>query len=48
MAAAVLGAGAAAGAAACGEDRGEVEIEGGTTGGGTTGGGKTAETETSP
>ena len=33
--AAALGAGAALGAAACGEDRGSVEIEGGTGTGGT-------------
>jgi hypothetical protein len=32
---AALGFGAAVAAAACGEDRGSVEVEGGTTGGGT-------------
>ena len=41
---AVLGAGAALGAAACGEDRGGVEVEGGTTGG--TGTEKRAPTNT--
>jgi hypothetical protein len=46
-----LGAGAALGVAACGEDRGTVEIEGGTTGTGTvaTGTVETVETvETAP
>jgi hypothetical protein len=49
---AVLGVGAAFGAAACGEDReGEVEVEGGTTGtaGGTTGtAGATSTSPTAP
>jgi hypothetical protein len=45
---AALGAAAAVGVAACGEDReGELRIEGGTTGTSTTGTG-TARTETSP
>jgi hypothetical protein len=42
---AALGAGASVAVSACGEDRGEVEVEGGaTTGGGTTGGGTTGTT----
>lgn len=49
--AALLGAGGAVGVAACGEDRGSVEIEGGTgtggTGTGATGTGGTG-TETAP
>ena len=50
MASAALGAGAAVGVSACGEEReGDVEIEGGTTGGATTGegtGGTTTGGET--
>ena len=45
-----LGAGTAIGVAACGEERGDVKIEGGTTGTGktTTGGSTTGETPTTP
>lgn len=47
-----LGAAAALGAGACGEDRGSVEVEGGTTGGSATGvtgaTGTTGTTGTSP
>ena len=43
---AALGAGASLAVSACGEDRGEVEVEGGTTGSGTTGGGTTEKTGT--
>lgn len=50
LVAGTLGAGAAAGIAACGEDReGSVEVEGGTTGtAGTAGTSPTAPPETSP
>jgi hypothetical protein len=37
LACAALGAGASLAVGACGEDRGSVEVEGGTTGAGTTG-----------
>ena len=40
---AALGAGASLAVGACGEDRGSVDVEGGTTGGATTGGGDTGE-----
>ena len=48
LASAALGVGASLGVGACGEDRGSVEIEGGTTGGSTTGGSTTGATETAP
>ncbi len=41
---AALGVGVALGAGACGEDRGNVDVEGSTTGSGTTGSGTTGGT----